>query len=164
MIFYHWSINYVASKFHRHQNHDFPTDNGLMKLHQCTRAESFRLTSNMHGSWSDNFINLKKVLKPCYYKQQLLEGKCACWMKWRRECRYVFFTFIFEWQWTINWVWLEVPESLTNRSYRASTRRVIVYTYHDDNRWALVYSGMHRWQGKVVDDFFIKNLGVFFSK
>ena len=138
MIFYHWSINYVASKFHRHQNHDFPTDNGLMKLHQCTRAESFRLTSNMHGSWSDNFINLKKVLKPCYYKQQLLEGKCACWMKWRRECRYVFFTFIFEWQWTINWVWLEVPESLTNRSYRASTRRVIVYTYHDDNRWALV--------------------------
>ena len=65
MIFYGWSINYVTSQFHpdvKIMNFHWQR---IIETHQCTRRWSFRSTSNMHGSRSEDYINLE-VMKPCF--------------------------------------------------------------------------------------------------
>ena len=141
--FYHWSINYVASMFHPIKIMIFHWQR-INETNQCTwrcRRRSFRLTSNIHGSRSDEYINWDETV---LLYEQLFEGKCASCMQWRSECshdmwcdiRIVYkvnmLCFYFYFWVTINhWVWLDVSESP-----KSCTRR-LTYTYHDDNGWAV---------------------------
>ena len=112
---------------------------------------SFRLTSSMGNGLMT--ISIWKVMKLCC---------CMSSCVWRIMCQLhavtqgVQIDFYFYFRVTMNnWQWLEVPESLTNLSYIAYTRRVI-YTYLDD-RWAVAtrinWSTIHFKQTRIENDY-----------
>ena len=70
MIFYHWSINHVASQFHPIKIMIFHWQR-IDETNQSTRRWSFRLTS---GSRSDDYINLDDETVLCMSSS--LKEKC----------------------------------------------------------------------------------------
>ena len=122
MIFYHWSINYVASKFHPIKILIFHWQS-INEIHQCSRPWRFRLTSNTQGSWSDDYINLE-VMKPCFCMSSCLKENVPAACNDAVSADKVLPLFLSD------------DESLTVPSTGPIQVRLSYITYHDD-RWAV---------------------------
>ena len=113
-IFYHWSINYVASKFYPIKIMILYSQR-INETHQCTLRWSFRLMSNMHGSRSDDFLNFESdetmLLYDQLYSSCLKENVPVAMTQWVQISFYFDF-----WATMNNRVRLVVPESPKYRS------------------------------------------------
>ena len=145
MIFYHWSINYVASKFYPIKIMIFHWQR-IDETNQSTWRWSFRLTS---GSWSDDYINLDDETVLCMSSS--LKGKCqlhasavAQWVqswyvKWHPysiQSQHDIFYFHFDESLAVTWC-PRIAKKMFLVQGLYYKRLTYNLTYHDDNGWAV---------------------------
>ena len=131
MIFYHWSINYVASKFHLikiiifHWRRNNETINvPALKFSIDPVAWVMVWWLPQYGKWWNRGV----VWAVVWRKMCQMHA-----MTWVQICFHFYF-----WVTMNNWMWLEVPESPKTAPSTGPIQIVgLSYTYHDD-RWAVL--------------------------